>query len=243
MSGTVSIVATGFEGAWTLHGPTGTQTGTGDSTLLTQPTGAYWIEWTAEAGYITPVNDYGDLAEAATLELTGTYTPTTQTTPDGFLSVPVDMLRTIISECATFQAWTGNPGNAASAISYIFPFGVADPDTESVQCVVTYTDGTRFWKVGGGEGNVYNVQGNLRAYFTAPIDGSLIDTESAAAYDFANRMGNIMEEIQDLSDVSGRINLVSMSLPEPPARCAYEIEGGKVENYFEMMIDFEYSIQ
>lgn len=131
----------------------------------------------------------------------------------GPLSIPLAMLRTMLSESAVFQAWVG-AGDATEALDSILyvekkdlqrPFAVIDigEDWESEQIAA------------GLRGSFVN-SGQLLLFFEADVaEGA---TDGDALIDFLDPVGGVIQDIQVLSGQGGYISIHSIIMSEPPDR-------------------------
>lgn len=118
-------------------------------------------------------------------------------TPSGSLSEPVNNLRTMLSNCATWQDWTGSE-TAEEAIASIFPFAVAAADLTSYPAAIVFL-GDNFRLSSLAATGVYLPNGTLGILFIGEVPTEYASSHSDAMYDFCNKAGAIAQELHALN--------------------------------------------
>lgn len=157
------------------------------------------------------------------------------TTPTGILSQPLDALRTMLSECAAFQVWTG-AASASAALAYVHPW-YYDATNDSVKLAMVNLgqnhDNAREALSGSQQ---FSRNGTLELYFRELLD----DTSRTAAegsdllYSHFNSLGAILFDLENLSIATNpsylRISQISMTGWYRPTDDEAETDGDYVES-------------
>ena len=114
----------------------------------------------------------------------------------GPVSLPIYLLRRMISLSPTFQALVG-ASTAAQALGHIYCKDVEG--TERRPCVVLWPDGGSFDLIAGGMQNQLRGRGQLWMWLAMDTHEDDFNDNTAAMFRFGNLHGNIGQEIADLS--------------------------------------------
>ena len=136
-------------------------------------------------------------------------------TATGPLSVPVDALRTLVSESSTFQTWTG-AANAAQALNSIFLVSADESETRPLALINTGPD----WRITRNAQSAAIPSGGLLISFEDDVTGS----DAAAAEDFLNQCGGVLSDIMTASGTSGTICIHDILFETPPSRATEDDE-------------------
>lgn len=130
----------------------------------------------------------------------------------GAITTPLDRLKTLVANCAAWQDWTG-AGSAADAEDYIYI--MVSATVQYPYCVIHWPGGWSAQPMAAGEGYAWNREGQATLNFTALLPDNLRGDENAeaAALHVANQVGDVLEDLMDLSATSGYINVNSISAP------------------------------
>jgi hypothetical protein len=132
----------------------------------------------------------------------------------GPLSIPLATLKTMLSKSATFQAWV-NAATEAEALASIHVVSVESEDERRPFAIINIGAKWASNLSAGGAGNFFINDGELILAFEADVAEV---SESLAVYEFLDKIGAIIEEIQALSGLGGYLSFHSIECSEPPVR-------------------------
>ena len=148
-------------------------------------------------------------------------------TPTGPLSKPLNRLRTLLSESATWQTWTGS-ADATEALEHIY-LVEADPDEVTRPfAVVGFGDSYNARAEAGGAGQVYVDGGELFLMFEDEPDSE--HSAADAELTFLNNVGNSLSEMLEISGTDAYLTIEEITLDWGPARSRRE-EGDEDDYY------------
>ena len=150
-------------------------------------------------------------------------------TASGVESLPLEHLKTILSNSSTFQTWTGHTGSASGAAGHIHYIAVTDDLGEDGATAVRplavidfADDGFSTEAIAGGAGHAFTQEGTLNLYFENDVASGNSAVEREAFLAFMNNVGAIINEIANLSGTSTYLNIMSMARVHGPVRGAHE---------------------
>lgn len=126
-------------------------------------------------------------------------------TPADIISLPLKYLRDTIAASATFQSWVG-AANAAAALAYVHAVVATDGTPPFV--VVDWGNYRRV-KDSFGEHHNYRTEGDLRVVVRGPIAHA---DDADAAFEFFNKLGAIIGEMEEISGTAGYLDWESLSI-------------------------------
>lgn len=137
-------------------------------------------------------------------------------TASGILSEPLAVLRTMLSESASFQTWVA-AANAAAALASIYLIGTDAPVRP--YAIVTRIDNWSSDLVGGSPGD-YGFIGRGRLYFD--FEDAIASGNQASYADsllaFQNNVGAVIVDLQNASGGSERLLLRRFEMVAGPQR-------------------------
>ena len=130
--------------------------------------------------------------------------------PTDTLSKIIDTLRATIAGSTTFQTWTGNVGDASGAKAEVY-IEETDPTASGKRpfAVVGFDEGPEHEAIAGGSRTFFMLTGKVWVEFEAAITE---DDSVDAFYEFSNKVGKIIEEIEALSGTPGYLDITDMRL-------------------------------
>lgn len=137
--------------------------------------------------------------------------------PSGILSEPLDEFATLISQSATFQSWTGTATPAAAKARIVVRQAVGVPTRPFA--AIDIVPGFEVRRGGHASGQMW-------LYFEATVTAGN-STEPDAYYEFANKVGAVLDEIMTEMENAGRLLIQSRGLAfeTPPQRGSREEKG------------------
>ena len=161
-------------------------------------------------------------------------------TPTGFLSTPVDTLRTMLANSAAFQTWVG-AADATAAKARIYPFTIDEGSYTRPYAIVTFGDGGfSLNNVGTGAADSFQDRGQLRIFFEANVSAGNQGNHADSVYEFTNQIGAVLSDIAALA-VSGYLVISSFRVSVPSRSDAEEKDAGA--DYFNVVVEVEYGIE
>lgn len=243
-SGDLSVAVTPNSATWTIHGPLdfgtdGVETGTGDATFAGSPAGAYYIQWDAVAGYITPMIQGLFLEDAGSETFTAVYVDTVNYGPEHW---PLEQLRTDLSDLSEVQSFLGVANSTLAKARILICLEEADEDTLDAlrpYILLHYADEFEAEMVAGGTSNWFTYRGSLDMMFESDVPAELADSTSGAIVALMKELGMILAALLELSGTGGRLNTKSIRRQGSPWRaketkrvkrdfvhCDYRVEWG-----------------
>lgn len=233
MAGTVVIAVTPNTATWTLRGP-GTfnagvpYTGTGDETILACPTGEYRVFWDEVTDYASPRAQVGTLAEGATLTLTGTYVD--DDADEGLLVI----VRTMLSECATYQSFVSAVDATEALATIILDIDEdtdANLDANRPCAYVGFGDTETFTRYASGTRDWFHRTGTIEIVLEKDADTVTYPNDpSGAEIAFTKETGPLRREFLALSGTEGYLSVEELTATEPQR--SSDIESGGGRDYF-----------
>lgn len=206
MSGTVSVSVTPADAPWTLRGPgTFSEAGTGDETFLLADAGLYGLSFGAAAGYITPAERTGVLADDGTLEFTVAYQESNEGGPE---NRAVNLLRVDLSELSDVQAFL-EAADADEALAKIF-ISLLEEDEATLDAsrpfiLVHYGEGFEAQRSSQGSQNFFLYNGTIDLMFEADVPAELADDSQGAMTGFMESVGLCLDALLSLAGQGGRL--------------------------------------
>lgn len=153
------------------------------------------------------------------------------TAATGWIGKIYENLRVLISNCPTFQTWTGT-ASAAEALERIHferlpnprdgeehtlaelqaarPFAILGIDTDE--------DGMVFEKIGGGAGIVYRPYGRMLVTLEDNVNPNDLDDPRESFIKFANNVDGLLTDFDELAGTGTYIHLNTFGVNEGPFR-------------------------
>ena len=139
----------------------------------------------------------------------------------GPLSVPLDLLRTMLSESATFQTWVA-AADATEALDSIHLVELEEGDVVRPLAVIDIGEEWSSTQFAAGVNGTFINSGQLLLFFEADVaEGA---TEGEAVIAFLDEVGGCIQDIQVLSGQGGYISIHSVEMAEPPMRAVDDEE-------------------
>ena len=142
-------------------------------------------------------------------------------TASGGLSLPLENLRTLLSNCTTFQTWTGTATPAAAA-ARIYLWGYDGTPTYPT-AIVFWGDANSYDSeaIASGGPNQFGVRADCDLIFLANIDTTY--TTYASSFEqcmmaFCNDVGGIIDSMKDLAGSGAYLNIESIRKIAGPSR-------------------------
>lgn len=133
----------------------------------------------------------------------------------GPFSVPLSVLRSMLSESGTFIDWTSSD-DAAEALGSIHYANVEEDDIVRPLAVIDIGEHWQSDLVAAGVNGLFANSGEIILFFEANVaDGA---TEGAALISFLDKVGGCVQDLQELSGEGGYIAIHSITMDEPPSR-------------------------
>lgn len=151
-------------------------------------------------------------------------------TPTGIYSLPLEHLKNMLADSATFQSWV-SAANATEAKDNIHLVGIDDENANSPYATIDHGDSWNIEKIAGGMGNHYIDSGTLRLYMESDIPASLKSTIGDAKIDFTNNIGAIVDEMLKLAGSDTYLNIQRIDVIEQPARTTEDTEVAQSDYY------------
>ncbi len=133
----------------------------------------------------------------------------------GPLSLPMEHLKTLLSNSATFQSWVG-AADAAEALASIYMVRV---DEETFTRPLAVIDiGEKYYSNirSGGGANFFQKRGELLLMFEADVvEGS---TSEEAVLNFLDNVGGCLADMEELSGTPEFLSLHEIEFDEAPTR-------------------------
>ena len=139
---------------------------------------------------------------------------------------PVDVLRSMLSNSATFQAWTGTV-SAVTALDYIHVVEVDADDIVRPLAIIDDSAGEAWASTRISTGH-YTDGGSLFILFEQSVDES--DTEQEALADFDETIRGCVYDMQGLAP-SGTIAIHEVTYETPPMRATDDKQAAEGDYY------------
>ena len=139
--------------------------------------------------------------------------------PAGPLSLPLDRLKTILSNSTTFQTWV-SAASAALALPFIHLVAVSDPSRPHALIGRALGSGAARGVRSIQGGSTFEHSGRLLLRFEADIHADNIDVPSDAEFEFTNNVGAVLAELEAASGEVADLQITSWSEFQPPQRSA-----------------------
>jgi len=158
--------------------------------------------------------------------------------PTGLFSLPVDYLRKTVAGSSTFRTLTG-AATPTAALAFIHAFDATGSDLAAgFYAVVEYGEEWARVMHAGGTNNFFDQEGRLQLWFTQAITEAVT---SDAGYAFANALGAIISEMEQLSGTAGYLDIQEIRLVEGPGR-PEEDEAASNGDFFRAMFAIEFRV-
>jgi len=133
----------------------------------------------------------------------------------GPLTIPLSVLRTMLSESSAFKTWVG-AADATEALENIHLVNVDDADVVRPLAVIDIGERFESQLFSAGVSGLFINSGQLLLFFEADVaDGA---TESQAAISFLDAVGGCLQDVQALSGQGGYLSIHSISMDDAPNR-------------------------
>ena len=138
-------------------------------------------------------------------------------TISGAIMTPLDHIRTLVANCAAWQDWCG-VSTAADAEDYIHLIALMEGQVSYPYCHLIWEGGLNLQREAGGAGYMWGRQGRVRLDFCEIIPEDLRgqDRLDEASAHLLNRVGDVIEDMADLSATDDYTNLIDISAPDAP---------------------------
>lgn len=157
-------------------------------------------------------------------------------TAAGVFSVPLDGLRTLIANAASFQEWVGVT-TSEEAIDHVYVEGV---DVESDGDIVLARPYALVAFDSFRDDSLSYFRGTLVACFEANIPMEHARTHREAMFSFVNTVGEVVNEIKSASLAAGALIIRTISSMNRPARSGpHDTES----DYAQIWIRVEYGLE
>lgn len=133
--------------------------------------------------------------------------------PQGILSVVMDHLRTLLASCTAFQTWV-SAVDVAGAKEHVVLFGETQENI-SYPCAVIIFDAGCELRSQRTFTTISEYGGGLAVMFTKEVPATYSDDFSEGLLDFANDVGQILEEVDELAGQDSYLNVVGWSMNGP----------------------------
>lgn len=118
-----------------------------------------------------------------------------------WLSLPIEMARSMISESSTFQTWTG-VASAAAALPFIHMFETNSHEVTGPLCLVDWAPDFVYERESLTSGAGWIASGELSFYFADLLSNMDTDTPTV---DFCNKVGGVFNDLRQLTVPPGRL--------------------------------------
>ena len=120
---------------------------------------------------------------------------------DNLYNEPLTIFRTMISESAIFQTWTGNVGDATATLDHIFVWGYGDPAAVTWPLVsLLLAPDFRRTSIGGGPPRYYVSNGSLILMFEDNVNEVTYPTVRARIEYVMGQVGQTMHDLEQIAD-------------------------------------------
>lgn len=138
-------------------------------------------------------------------------------TPAGVLSKNLSNAKDLFAASSDFQSWV-DVETAAAAKAYIHLVGVSK--TSITRPFLRLSQGSE-WAAdyaAGGARNHFLYSGSIYAYFEASISAAYVSGYEDAEFEFTNSVGNILQDVLNLSASDGYLPVKNIRKIEGPTR-------------------------
>ena len=158
-------------------------------------------------------------------------------TPTGPISKILDHAETLFAISATFQSCTGAiDADAAKAFIHLVEVSTDDDSPPTRPMMIIEHDSYESERVAGGATNTYAHSGTITVWIEHVISEA---DEVDASHDFTNKVGAILQEIQDLAGSGTYLNVTNWDWLERPTRA--EDDAGAVTDLYICHLELEWS--
>ena len=137
--------------------------------------------------------------------------------PSGIFSIQLSILRTMISQSTSFQAWTGT-ANAAAALARIYFEAQDNSDVVRPFALVFMGNEYVQQSIAGGASTVFQPTGQLVMMLEDDVAAENADSHADAYFAFSNELGGLIEDLMDLSNTDSLLSFESIALTGGPSR-------------------------
>lgn len=162
-------------------------------------------------------------------------------TPTGSISLPLDNLKTLISEMTTWQTWVGVAAGTeveqiAEAAESIYLISLETPTVSNRPFIVLMP--SENWNRQKISHYTYNLGGTIRMLVEANANEELT-TDSDIVLDFCNETGALIDQMLSNIGESGYLNIENIQVIVGPERSARE--QGEKDDYLQFVFDITYA--
>jgi len=159
-------------------------------------------------------------------------------------SLPLSNLKDLLAASTTFQTMVG-AGSAEDAKAYIHLVALAVGDIDRPFALIATGDDWNSNCIGTGSSDSFITGGTLQLMFEMDISSSYTDSPQNAEFDFMNRIGAIIKEMDNLSGTtSGSTSYIYVSnfnLMDGPARTMEE-KGQSQGDYYQVVFNISWGL-
>jgi len=136
-------------------------------------------------------------------------------TPTGAFGLGLKNLRTLLSNCTSFQSWCGHAGDASASLDHIFIYGTEADEADIPRASIFWSDEDRFTRetIAQGEGHAFFTEMSARVEFKADfsVTYAAYTTMEDILLAFTNDVGAVIDNITTLSNTETYLNVTEMT--------------------------------
>lgn len=160
-------------------------------------------------------------------------------TATGAFSVPLEGLRTLISESSTFQTWV-SATDETEALDRVFVEGVPGVDDNDIDTLSALRPFAMVTFDSVSDSLLSFFGGTLMMMFESDISEANIKDHRAAAYEFSDTVGQIVVDVRDGSYEAGKLFIRMIESVARPARSDPKEDGGRyLQQWFKVTYGLE----
>lgn len=146
--------------------------------------------------------------------------------PTGYLGGPMASLRTMLSECASFQTWVGAE-DATEALESIFYVALPRASVSRPFALVSSypVEGWGMGLAAQGSGGVFRKRGQLFLLIEDAVAAENLDSKADAEIVFLNNLGSVMADMEVKLQSAGNLTGMDVELIELRGPDEMEAEG------------------
>lgn len=160
-------------------------------------------------------------------------------TATGAISVPLESLRTLISESSTFQTWV-NAEDETAALDRVFVEGVPGVDENDKDLLVSLRPFALVTFDTVGDSLLSFFGGTLLMMFESDISEENLKDHRDAAYEFTNNVGAVVVDVRNASYEAGKLFIRTIEAVGRPARSDPKEDMGR---YMQMWFKVSYGLE
>jgi hypothetical protein len=168
----------------------------------------------------------------------------TGVTPAAGFSLPLDNLRDLLADCASFQTWV-SALDAESAKADIYLVALSEPvGPKRPFALIAHREPAVLESraIAGGVGQQFNDNGQVELLFEATVDPADAADHAAAELRFTNAVGAIVDEMKSLAGTNGYVQVRAIGVLRGPAR-AHPNERDSEGDYYQVQFAVSWGLE